>query len=161
MKRCIALMCAATIVLGCSPSGSPPSPESASAPAAAESATPADELAAVSGRTWKLDSLGEASAVPVEGTEITLSFREEGGMAGSSGCNRYQAALEVSPDGRLSVGPIAATRMACPEPVMDQEDRYLARLGAITGYEIEDERLTLTDDEGGRLTFVSTAESAP
>jgi len=153
---------AAAVVLGCSHSGSPPSPEHAPRPnGAAEEASPAGGPASLLGRTWKLEAIGDGAAAPVEGTQVTLSFPEEGGIAGSSGCNRYQAALEMGPDGRWSIGPVASTRMACPEPVMAQEDRYLAALGAVTGYRIAADRLTLTDDKGVALTFVPIGESAP
>jgi len=40
--------------------------------------------------------------------------------------------------------------MACPEPVMEQEQRYLEALGAVTAYRSESATLSLLD-AGGRV----------
>jgi heat shock protein HslJ len=46
--------------------------------------------------------------------------------------------------------PAGTTRMACPEPVMEQEQRYLEALGAVTAYRSESATLSLLD-AGGRV----------
>ena len=36
----------------------------------------------------------------------------------------------------LAFGPLAATRMACPEPLMAQESQMFELLGAVRGFQI-------------------------
>ena len=48
----------------------------------------------------------------------------------------------------LSIGPLATTRKACEEPVMEQEDRFLAALQAATGYRLEPHILVLVLPDG-------------
>lgn len=49
-------------------------------------------------------------------------------FTGRAGCNRLSGAYARSGE-RLTMGPVAATRMACPEPGMGHERRVLAILG--------------------------------
>ena len=48
-------------------------------------------------------------------------------MAGSGGCNRFAGAVDASA-GRLRLGQLASTMMACPAAQMEQEQRFLAML---------------------------------
>ena len=48
----------------------------------------------------------------------------------------------------LAIGPLATTRLACAEPVMDQEQAFLTALQASTRYELTADRLTLRNDDG-------------
>ncbi len=73
----------------------------------------------LAGSAWKLrDFAGE---IP-EG-EVSISFDETGRASGFGGCNRFHASFEEKP-GVLSFGPVAATRMACPDPVGTIEQRF-------------------------------------
>jgi heat shock protein HslJ len=84
-------------------------------------------LETLAGTEWVLrawDWSEPAPAVP----EVTLQFRD-GRFAGTSGCNRYSAAATAgNAPGDLTLGPAAGTRMACPEPQMAMESRFLAQL---------------------------------
>jgi putative lipoprotein len=64
--------------------------------------------------------------VPAE-VAVTMQFPEAGRIAGRSGCNRYTGTIGVG-DGKLVIGPLATTRMACPEPQGDVEALFLAAL---------------------------------
>ena len=46
-------------------------------------------------------------------------------MAGRSGCNRYSGPIGVI-DGRLVIGPLTMTRMACPPPQSEFETLFVA-----------------------------------
>ncbi len=48
----------------------------------------------------------------------------------------------------LELGRAAVTRMACPEALMEQEQRLLAAIGAVAGARIENGLLILEDIEG-------------
>ena len=59
--------------------------------------------------------------------EVTVAFRSGGEVAGDAGCNRFDGRF-VDEHGTVSIGPLAATRKACPQDVMDVEATYLSSL---------------------------------
>jgi heat shock protein HslJ len=77
------------------------------------------------GTEWRLEDL--AGAAVLDRPHATLAFPESGQVAGSGSCNRFSGSVEVSGDS-IRLGPLASTRMACPEPVSTQEARYLGAL---------------------------------
>jgi heat shock protein HslJ len=103
-----------------------------------------------SGRTWQLTDL--EGAPPLEGTTVDLTIDGEQ-VSGSSGCNTYTGTVTVDPEeGAMTLGPnLASTMMACEEPIMDQEQRYLDALMRVTSYEMVDDTLTLLDESGAAL----------
>ena len=108
-----------------------------------ESSSPSSPSVASSpvGPTWTLTSLDGQPVVA--GTTITAEFTSESRVAGSSGCNRYTGRAQAD-SGRLSVGPLASTLMACErDGVMAQEARYLTLLQAATRYTIAGGELRL------------------
>ncbi|MFZ8843775.1 META domain-containing protein [Thermoflexus sp.] len=105
------------------------------------------------GTSWNLISL-EGTA-PLPGTRITVTF-DAGVIQGSSGCNRFSGAYEISGD-RIAIHDVRSTLMACikPEGVMDQEQKFLALLMSSEGYQIMDGRLQLTRSGQVLLTFMA------
>ena len=66
---------------------------------------------------------------PLSGpAQITLTF-EDGKIAGSAGCNQYFANVDESSPGRVTFGPVGATRKACSPERMDAEQLFVDRLG--------------------------------
>lgn len=59
------------------------------------------------------------------GIRPTLNVSSELRASGHSGCNSFSAVTHAVPDGRMRVGPVALTRMACAGPVMQIENSYL------------------------------------
>ncbi len=110
------------------------------------------EPAPLVGTTWVMTTFvigGDAMTTPLQGTEITALFAEDGRLGGSAGCNNYTASYTV--DGsQLTISPAAATRKLCstPEGVMDQEAAYLASLEQVAAFEIRADVLTLSDAQG-------------
>lgn len=105
---------------------------------------------------WKLTHFGHDEAVP-DGIEITLTVAGEA-IGGRSACNRYSGGLVEgeSPGDVRSAGPMASTRMLCPEPVMEWEGRYLRALEGLTKYSYLGGRLVLSYRDGdafGTLLF--------
>lgn len=84
----------------------------------------------------------------VAGTTVSAVFGPDGRVAGSGGCNRYSGTYTA--DGSsLAVGPVAATKMACPAPgVMEQEGQYYGALTRVTTYTFDGDRLQLRDASG-------------
>lgn len=111
--------------------------------AAGQSGTP-DLL----GRAWVAEDIGGRGVVDRARSEIT--FTAEGRAQGSGGCNRFSGSY--TRDGTtLRLGAIAATRMACPPALMDQESRFLAALSEVRGWRVENGLLHLTDASGATV----------
>lgn len=110
-----------------------------SLPAAAASA---DGLA---GSEWRpLTLAGEPFP---EGVEAFVRFGADAGLTGSGGCNRFVGSYEIDGD-TLVIGPVASTRMACPEPAMAAEAALFQVFEAVRGFARDGAALTLTDADG-------------
>ena len=88
--------------------------------------------------SWIVESYAptpNSQTVPLPGTELTAVFRLNK-VAGSSGCNTYQGPYTTN--GSLAaIGPLATTRMACPDDVMTQETAFLAALQGVGKVELQ------------------------
>jgi putative lipoprotein len=113
-------------------------------PGRPEAAVAQSGQAALAG-TWTLEDVGGARAAA--GVESYVSLTAEGEVLGRGGCNGFRGRYKVD-GGALTLGPLAATRRACPPPQMQQETRFLAALEATRGFRIEDGRLVLVDALG-------------
>ena len=130
-----------------------PSPESGEPVAgSAINVTYGEEVLELEGPTWVLEGT-------LLRTEITAIF-EEGKLTGSSGCNTYNGTYTITSgagENEISVGPLATTRMACQERIMNQETLYLSALEEAETYVIEGTTLTIYAP-GGALIFEPEAE---
>ncbi len=103
------------------------------------------------GTNWVLEQMihtGVEMQPLVEGTEITLSFFEEGSLSGNSGCNQYSGGYTVNDDQTVTIGPLMSTLMACEgEGVGEQETAFQAALNATTQIFEEDGKLVLVGPE--------------
>ena len=106
------------------------------------------------GTSWRLTSFGRSAPAP-EGVSITANF-EGGRIAGSAGCNNYFATLSAATPYRLQIGPIGATRKACPPVPMETEQRFLEALKGATQLSFVLGRVVFTTKVGdayGSLVF--------
>ncbi|GAB3630251.1 META domain-containing protein [Pandoraea terrae] len=129
-------------------------PGAATAPSAAK---PGD----VTG-TWQLirwEGSGEVPALP-EGRVVTLTLNDQGEFSGTGGCNRIFGQYSAGAGNTLSIKAPAATRMACPD-AMAFEQRYLATLARVTGYERQDNLLVLKTANTERLTYANQTNLIP
>jgi len=102
---------------------------------------------------WQLVSI-DGQPVPSDAKSPLIHF-ERDTIRGFAGCNRFTASIKETAPGVIEVGPAAATRMACPGPEMDLEQKFLAQLGKAKGYTFLAGRLALTwTDKGGAGTLV-------
>ena len=79
---------------------------------------------------WELAWLDWEVPVP-DGVTVTARF-EDGRVIGTGGCNSYSGPFRVR-DASLEVtaGPMVSTMMACAEPAMEVETRYLGSLQGV------------------------------
>ena len=106
-------------------------------------------LADLEGPEWVLVELGWDQPLP-DDVRITLVF-EDDRVSGRSGCNNYFAGVTEVVPGQIAFNGMGATRMACPEPVMDVERRYLKVLARASNYSFL----------GGRLVLGCDADKGP
>jgi heat shock protein HslJ len=96
--------------------------------------------ASLVGTDWLLEDL--AGTAVVHGVQATLAFPDAGKVSGNGSCNRFFGSVEISGN-IIKFGPLGSTRMACPEPVMDQESKYLAALQDAERFERTDTHLLI------------------
>jgi heat shock protein HslJ len=94
----------------------------------------------LSGSEWLLENL--AGSGVLDNVHATLAFPEAGKVAGNGSCNRFFGPAETSGD-TIKLGPLASSRMACPEAAMNQETKYLNALQAAERFEWKDPYLLL------------------
>ncbi|MDO9108490.1 MAG: META domain-containing protein [Coriobacteriia bacterium] len=79
-------------------------------------------------------------------------------MSGNDGVNNYGGPYKAGPGKAFSVGPIASTEMAGPEPAMRAETIYQTLLGQAKSFKVEAGKLTLYD-QGGNESLIFAAVS--
>lgn len=93
--------------------------------------------------------LAEIAGTPFA-ARATITFPEEGRIAGDAPCNGWRATQSV-PYPWFEVGPIIATKRACSE--LDQEAVFLTTLAEMTLVEVQGPVLILSDDTGREMVF--------
>ncbi|MGZ8311916.1 MAG: META domain-containing protein [Allosphingosinicella sp.] len=92
-------------------------------------------------------AISEIDGLTVEGDEYFVQFDADR-MSGKAGCNRFSGSYSVSGE-TMILGPVAATRMACPGPRMEHERRALQVLsGAVRVMHPDGDTLVLTGNGG-------------
>ena len=80
----------------------------------------------------------------------SIAFPEPGRAAGEAPCNSWSAE-QTAPYPWLELGPIASTRMACPD--LGQESIFFQSLEAMTLAEVQGPILILSNDAGLEMVF--------
>ena len=107
------------------------------------------------GTEWKLAGWSLNSLNPADFT-ITAKFTKED-ISGSSGVNSYSGPYKLGASGAFSVGQIAGTLIAGPEPAMRAEGAYLTLLGQASSYKVVDGKLILYDKGGNESLIFEVA----
>jgi heat shock protein HslJ len=106
---------------------------------------------------WVEDILGGGV---VDRSRTTIQFVEAQRVAGNSGCNRYMGGYELSGKA-LSFGVLAGTMMACPEALMNQEQRFHQAMSQVATWRVDSETgLLYLADESGE-TVIRASRMAP
>jgi heat shock protein HslJ len=105
---------------------------------------------------WSLTHLAWDEPIPAE-VKVDIVFAEDR-FSGLAGCNRYFGGITGKGPRDLTFGPIGATRMMCPAPIMQVENRYLRALQTVKQFSFLYGQLILNyqDDKGWHtLLFTS------
>lgn len=113
------------------------------------------------GVTWVTVNLATEDAItgPVAGSEPTMEFGEDGSVTGTDGCNTYSG--DYTLDGTsISVGPLATTKMACPdEETQQQSSDFATAMGSAATYRVTNAQLELKAEDG-RLLVVANEKTS-
>jgi heat shock protein HslJ len=96
--------------------------------------------ASLTGVHWRLVSMSGDNIAEESGMFVSIDV--DGSVKGHGGCNGFFGSLEKTQTG-LEFGPLGATRMACPEPIMSREMDFLEAL--------QESRQFLSDNDGMHL----------
>ena len=100
----------------------------------------------IEGIEWKLIRVG-VLAVMSDGAQANIAFHADGSkISGSGGCNRLVGSYQLNGNS-LRISPVGMTRMACPEPLMKQEQEVNKALEATTSYKLSGNTLELLNGE--------------
>jgi heat shock protein HslJ len=106
----------------------------------------------LAGTSWQWEKVSAADGKTTASknpSKFLLAFSGDGKMSSSTDCNRLTGSYTV--DGsKLSIGPLAGTKMACGE---SQESLYSGALAAAASFAISGDTLTITLRDGGTMTF--------
>lgn len=82
----------------------------------------------VIGVEWRVEDIDRGGII--DSSHVTLTFGEDGRIAGRASCNSYSAGW-TEKDGTLAISRAASTQMACAEALMNQEHKFLEILAAV------------------------------
>ena len=123
--------------------GASPTPSPSPSPAPSPSATPIPPVG-LTGRTFLSTALTK-DGQPFQlaaGTRVRLTF-EDGRLGANAGCNIIGGTLTIDGD-TLHFSGASMTEMACPEPVMGQDQWLIDLLSASPTFVLDGNNLTLT-----------------
>ena len=112
--------------------------------------------AELTGISWRPVSVGDQE-IP-EDSGLYVQFEVDGSIKGHGGCNGFFGSLEKADSG-IAVGPLGATRMACPDEIMDREMAFMDAVQRTRDFQSGGDRMSLIDESGSVLAvFVAGAD---
>ena len=114
----------------------------------------------VEGATWVVTGTVANQGVSTVPSDSMASLTiTDGTAAVNTGCNTGSGTVEVT-DTTMTFGPIAITRMACPDDIMALETSVLSVLDGEVTYEISGDTMSIRKGEGdAAIGLELTAES--
>jgi heat shock protein HslJ len=89
------------------------------------------------------------NSLPIPGSPpMTATFRTDGSVVGSGGCNSYSAAYQQSGN-LITISPISVGQKACTPELMAQEQAFLSALQSAATFQVSGDQLTIRDGAGG------------
>lgn len=110
----------------------------------------ADDADAIYGRKWMLIYM--AGTPPAKEARAGISIDKNGRLNGSGGCNTLVGETKISGmDKTIFISQLTSTLKGCADDVMTQEIGFTAALEKANVWEIEGDKLHLSDETGTRL----------
>ncbi|MEX2199939.1 MAG: META domain-containing protein [Dongiaceae bacterium] len=110
---------------------------------------------AVYEQIWRLRDIEGIGSI--EGVHATIQFNPLGTLSGHGGCNRFSGNADLG-ESTIKVGPVASTRMACADPIDDQEMRFLDALSRAQAWQLENGILSILAADNAPLLRLVPAE---
>lgn len=108
--------------------------------------------AEISGVDWQPLTIGSVQ-LPGD-NDLRVRFEVDGSISGHAGCNGFFGSLQQT-DAGIEVGPLGATRMACPDAIMKLETAFLQAVQETKSFATDKAGMKLLDENGTILaTFV-------
>lgn len=95
---------------------------------------------------WVVEDINNTGVI--DNSHATLSFSDDGRLAGTGSCNNYSAPYTLGGEG-LSIGPAAATMKACAPALMNQEQNFFDSLAKTERFEIDGTGALILSGPGG------------
>jgi len=106
--------------------------------------------ASLPGTKWTVTGYNngkQAVTSPTSDSMLTIEFGTDGTASGTGGLNNFNGPFE-STEKTIKIGPLASTKMAGPQELMDQEAQYLAALENSSVWALVQGRLEMRDSTG-------------
>ncbi|AOE50886.1 META domain-containing protein [Kangiella sediminilitoris] len=108
-----------------------------------------DPKSLLTGHEWVVEDLADEGVI--DNSRITINFNEEGRVSGSTSCNSYSVAYEMTGENLTFKTPVN-TMKACIPALMSQEQKFLTMLSEVNRYDIDGKgALILTTKDGKRI----------
>lgn len=106
----------------------------------------------IEGIVWRAEDIGGGGII--DRSRATLMFGADGRISGSASCNDYSGSYALDRGALNFTSALVATQKACVPSLMDQEQRFLAILGAARQIELlPTGALLLSTPEGKSMRF--------
>jgi putative lipoprotein len=102
------------------------------------------------GVEWKVTAMGDEKIL--DGSSVTVQFHPDGRVTGMASVNNYTAAW-IASGGKLLITEGAVTKKAGPQPLMEQEEKFLGMLSKINGFVVKATGLNLITRDGSEIVL--------
>jgi len=92
-----------------------------------------EKMESLQATSWWVEDIAGKGVVDMSHT--TIEFTDDGRIAGSTGCNRYFGSVEIN-GSTITTGPLAGTRKACADALMDQESKFFQAMSRVVSWHI-------------------------
>lgn len=106
-----------------------------------------DPAALLQGKEWVVEDIGGMGVI--DRSRATINFGADGRVFGRATCNNYTGQYKLTGEG-LTVSNTAATMMACPPALMQQEARFLEVLRDVRRFDLSADGALILQADGRR-----------
>lgn len=107
------------------------------------------------GGAWIAESVDGASVLP--DAKPTIAFGDDGSVSGHASCNGYSGTYTLTGEG-LKITHLLSTMKACPPPLQQQEDAFLAILRDVMRFERPPDGALVLHTPAGRTIRAGRSE---